>query len=184
MKVGISLVLLVLWATPAKAEEPSMELRFPAGHMLSERPFAKPVRAAAKKPSTKIASKPKATVRPVASQAEAIRPRVVQSGPPAGCPSRAWCGCWLAKHLGMNDRSLWLARNWARIGSPAAGPAPGVVAVFARGRGGHVGIVTGVPGPGRIILLSGNDGRAVRERERSTRGVIAWRHIGARYASR
>jgi hypothetical protein len=32
-----------------------------------------------------------------------------------------------------------------------------------------------VHGPGRIVLLSGNDGGAVRQRERSSRGVIAWR---------
>lgn len=94
---------------------------------------------------------------------------------PAGCP-RAWCGCWLALHqYGRHVRSLWLARAWARVGRPAAGPAPGVIAVFKRGRGGHVGIVTRVTGPGMIVLLSGNDGRAVRERERSTRGVIAYR---------
>jgi hypothetical protein len=39
----------------------------------------------------------------------------------------------------------------------------------------HVGIVVAVSGPGRIVLLSGNDGGAVRQRERSSRGVIAWR---------
>lgn len=102
------------------------------------------------------------------------------SGRPAQCPPRAWCGCWLAQHLGLGDRALWLARNWSRIGSPAHGPAPGVIAVWPH----HVGQVTGVPGPGRIVLLSGNDGRAVRERERSSRGVIAWRWIGGRWASR
>lgn len=103
---------------------------------------------------------------------------MVQSGRPAGCPPRAWCGCWLGHHLGMPRRDLWLARNWARVGSAAAGPAPGVIAVFSRGkRGGHVGIVVSVPGPGRIVLLSGNDGRAVRQRERSTAGVIAWRRV-------
>lgn len=96
------------------------------------------------------------------------------NGRPSGCPARRWCGCWLAHHLGLSNRSLWLARNWARIGSPAHGPAPGVVAVWPH----HVGIVTGVPGPGRIVLKSGNDGRAVRERERSSRGVIAWRRVG------
>ena len=32
------------------------------------------------------------------------------------------------------NRKLWLARNWLRVGRPAAGPAPGVVVVFARGR--------------------------------------------------
>ena len=103
----------------------------------------------------------------------------VKAGSPHGCPKRAWCGCWLAKHLGLHDRKLWLARNWARIGSPAPGPAPGVVAVWRH----HVGVVTGVPGPGRIELLSGNDGNRVRKRVRPSRGVIAWRYVGWQAAS-
>jgi hypothetical protein len=102
-----------------------------------------------------------------------------QNGRPAGCPG-AWCGCWLARHLGMaSGRALWVARAWARVGAPAHGPAPGVVAVWRH----HVGIVRAVPSPGRIVLLSGNDGHRVRERERSSRGVIAWRHVGDRLAS-
>jgi hypothetical protein len=101
------------------------------------------------------------------------------NGRPAGCPG-AWCGCWLARYLGMgSDRMLWVARAWARVGAPAHGPAPGVVAVWRH----HVGLVRAVTGPGRIVLLSGNDGHQVRERERSSRGVIAWRHVGDRLAS-
>lgn len=106
-------------------------------------------------------------VRQPASQTIARRP--------AGCP-RTWCGCWLARHLGLHDRKLWLARNWTRVGRPAAGPAPGVVAVYARGRGGgHVGIIKRVVDRNTVVLLSGNDDGAVRERERSTAGVIAYR---------
>lgn len=92
---------------------------------------------------------------------------------PAGCPARAWCGCWLAGHLGINNRNLWLARNWASFGSNAGGPAPGVIAVWRH----HVGQVIAVTGRGTAIVLSGNDGGAVRQRERSLAGVIAWRHI-------
>ena len=92
----------------------------------------------------------------------------VRAGDPR--PS-AWCGWWLRQQLGVADRAFNLARKWAQIGTPAHGPAPGVIAVWRH----HVGIVTGVPGPGRIVLKSGNDSRAVRERERSTRGVIAYR---------
>lgn len=92
---------------------------------------------------------------------------------------RAWCGWWLRQQLGVADRAYNLARKWAGIGTPAHGPAPGVIAVWPH----HVGLVTGVPGPGRIILKSGNDSRAVRERERSTRGIIAYRWPpGARWA--
>jgi hypothetical protein len=101
-----------------------------------------------------------------------VRIGVAGAGRPAGCP-RAWCGCWLSIHLGIEDRALWLARNWARVGRPAPGPAPGVIAVWRH----HVGRVVAVPRPGIIVLLSGNDGHAVRERERPTRGVIAWRTL-------
>lgn len=83
----------------------------------------------------------------------------------------AWCGWWLRQQLGVADRLYNLARAWAHFGSAASGPAPGVIAVYPH----HVGIVTAVPGAGRIVLKSGNDGHAVRERERSARGVIAWR---------
>lgn len=104
------------------------------------------------------------------------RPRLVREtasyeGRPVGCP-HAWCGCWLASHLGLSDRSLWLARKWAAIGSPAGGPRVGAIAVWPH----HVGQITAVDG-NRILLLSGNDGRAVRERWRSTAGIIAYRGI-------
>ena len=89
---------------------------------------------------------------------------------PAGCPS-AWCGCWLARQLGLSDKRLWRAIEWAHVGHRVSGPAPGVIAVFPH----HVGIVVGVPRGGHMILKSGNDGHAVRIRERSTAGVVAWR---------
>lgn len=104
--------------------------------------------------------------------------RVAISGRPRGCPARSWCGCFMSLHVfGRNLRQLWLARAWASVGRPASGPAPGVIAVYARGRGGHVGRVVRVLGPGRIVLLSGNDGGRVRQRERSTKGIIAWRRL-------
>jgi hypothetical protein len=97
---------------------------------------------------------------------------VILGGRPAGCPARSWCGCWLASHLGMRDRSLWLARNWAHVGS-SSGPRPGAIVVWRH----HVGKITAVNGH-RIRVLSGNDGRRVRERWRTTAGVIAYRTRG------
>lgn len=94
----------------------------------------------------------------------------ILGGRPAGCPARAWCGCWLAQYLGISNRSLWLARNWAAVGSDAGGPAPGVIVVWRH----HVGIITGRAGA-KWIVKSGNDGRAVRERPRSIAGAIAYR---------
>lgn len=86
---------------------------------------------------------------------------------------RAWCGWWLGQHLGMNNRNLWLARNWASVGSNAGQPGVGVVVVWRH----HVGIITGRSGSGWIIK-SGNDGHTVRERPRSITGAIAFRHVG------
>lgn len=97
-----------------------------------------------------------------------------------GLPARLWCSDFMNKITGGGTGSR-LARSWASAGSPASGPAPGVVAVMARGRtGGHVGIVSDVNacGPGRVMMISGNFvGRRVGEGCVSTRSVIAWRHV-------
>lgn len=89
----------------------------------------------------------------------------------SGRPS-AWCGWWLGHHLGMPLRHLWLARNWAKVGAPAHGPAPGVIVVWAH----HVGIIVGRHASGWIVK-SGNDGNRVRERPRSVSGAIAFRRV-------
>src|SRR5262245_27549345 len=60
----------------------------------------------------------------------------------AGGRPGAWCGWWLSNHLGLNDRNLWLARNWASAGQNAGGPGVGVVVVWRH----HVGIITGREG--------------------------------------
>lgn len=98
---------------------------------------------------------------------------ITSGGRPSECRGIAWCGCWLRLRYGIADVKLNVARAWSRIGNAVAGPVVGAIAVWPH----HVGEITGVPGPGRIILKSGNDGGAVRERERSTRGVIAYRVI-------
>jgi hypothetical protein len=92
---------------------------------------------------------------------------------PAACAGIPWCGCWLRLHLGINDVRLNLARAWASVGSVAPGPARNVIAVWRH----HVGLITENLGGGMIRLLSGNDGHAVRDRVRSTRGIIAYRYI-------
>lgn len=84
----------------------------------------------------------------------------------------AWCGWWLGQHLGMPDRRLWLARNWASVGSNAGGPQIGAVVVWRH----HVGIITGRHG-NQWVVKSGNDGRRVRERPRSVAGAIAFRRV-------
>jgi hypothetical protein len=90
----------------------------------------------------------------------------------SGPRPRAWCGWFLGKLLGLHDRSLWLARNWAHVGA-AAGKHVGAIVVWRH----HVGKITAVRADGAIKVLSGNDGRAVRDRWRSARGVIAYRAL-------
>ncbi len=93
-----------------------------------------------------------------------------EAGRAVGPRPRAWCGWWLGHHLGMPHRELWLARNWARVGSSAGGPRVGAVVVWPH----HVGIITGRQN-GLWVVKSGNDRNAVRERPRSVAGAIAFR---------
>ena len=72
---------------------------------------------------------------------------------------------------GIRDRALWIARNWAHVGTPTHAQ-PGVIVVWPH----HVGKITAVDGR-RIKVLSGNDGHAVRNRWRSMRGIIALRKV-------
>jgi|GEM_PF-2866924 len=85
----------------------------------------------------------------------------------------AWCGWWLGHQLGIPRRDLWVARNWAAVGSNAGGPRIGAVVVWRN----HVGIITGRAGA-QWIVKSGNDRNAVRERPRSISGAIAFRNLG------
>ena len=84
----------------------------------------------------------------------------------------AWCGWWLGRELGMGDRRLWLARNWAQVGQNVGTPQVGAVVVWRH----HVGIITGRAG-NQWIVKSGNDGARVRERPRSIAGAIAFRRV-------
>ena len=85
--------------------------------------------------------------------------------------SLPWCGQYLGHYFGKSDRRLWLAREWAREGSPAS-PGVGVVVVWPH----HVGVIVG-GSPGRWLVHSGNDGGAVRTRVRSVAGAIAFRRV-------
>jgi hypothetical protein len=76
------------------------------------------------------------------------------SGRPAGCPSR-WCGCWLARHLGISDKALDKATAWLKF--PRTSAHAGAVAVMPH----HVGVVTNLDANGNPIILSGNHGHRV-----------------------
>jgi hypothetical protein len=88
-------------------------------------------------------------------------------------PSR-WCGWYMRQRKGVRDRRFNLARNWAALGR-AASPAPGVIVVWPH----HVGEIVRITRPGYAVVHSGNDGRAVRTRERRISNAIAFRQVGA-----
>lgn len=92
-------------------------------------------------------------------------------GNPTGW-ARVWCGRFLDMVLRRTGHAKGsnLARRYAGYGHHAAGPCVGCIVVWRH----HVGVVTAVSHNG-ITVISGNDGRRVRERERSMRGVIAYR---------
>ena len=93
---------------------------------------------------------------------------------PRECYGIAWCGCWLRLALGISDRSLNLAINWARVGS-AASPDSANVVVWRH----HVGRLIEHK-DGRILVQSGNDRGAVRTRWLSPHvlgGVVAYRKV-------
>ena len=85
---------------------------------------------------------------------------------------RAWCGWFMRSQVGADPGPQYnLARNWAHWGSNAGGPGYGVIVVWPH----HVGKIVG-PCNGQVCPIeSGNDGRAVRTRNLSVAGAIAFR---------
>lgn len=89
-------------------------------------------------------------------------------GRPAGCP-HAYCGCGLRMYLGLEDKRLNLAWNWARLFPRAAGPAPGMAAV----RGHHVMYIEAAAGDGLWTVRDYNSGRGLsRVHVRDVRGYV------------
>lgn len=87
----------------------------------------------------------------------------------------AWCGWYMARHKGIGGskgRSLWLAANWAHVGTRTE-PSPGAIVVWAH----HVGELVRHVAGSIWIVHSGNDGHAVRTRPRSIAGAIAFRRV-------
>jgi hypothetical protein len=91
------------------------------------------------------------------------------SGRLSGRPSE-WCGWEMRQLVGSDPGPAFnLARNWARWGAP--GPVGvGAVVVWSH----HVGKIVGQQ-DGQWVVVSGNDGHAVRTRPRTLAGVIAIR---------
>lgn len=76
-----------------------------------------------------------------------------------------WCGVACAgvfRACGVEPpKDYFRARAWASWGTALPAPAVGCVVVFEREGGGHVGIVVGKAGDGRLLVWGGNQGNAV-----------------------
>jgi len=86
-----------------------------------------------------------------------------------GRPGR-WCGWYMRQRKGVADRRYNLAHNWSRWGSPTK-PRAGAVVVWRS----HVGEIVSYDGGCKAVVHSGNDGGAVRTRERNICNAIAFR---------
>jgi hypothetical protein len=76
----------------------------------------------------------------------------------------------MRQRKGVADRRYNLAHNWARWGSPSQ-PKAGAIVVWRS----HVGEIVSYQGGCTAVVHSGNDGGAVRTRERNICNAIAFR---------
>lgn len=86
-----------------------------------------------------------------------------------------WCGWFMQHETGVTSkatgRNLNRAIEWRHVGR-ATSAGIGAIVVWAN----HVGKIIG-GSPGKWIVRSGNDGRAVRERVRSVANAVAFRAL-------
>lgn len=97
-------------------------------------------------------------------------------GNPTGRGS-LWCARFMnmvLQHTGHSGTGSDMASSFARYGTRVSGPQVGAIAVMTRGRGGHVGIITGVDAKGNPIMISGNNGNRVREAPVSRGRIYAY----------
>ena len=100
-------------------------------------------------------------------------------GRPAGCP-HAYCGCGLRKYLGLADKRLNLASNWARLFPHEATPRAELAAV----RNHHVMYIEASAGDGLWLIRDYNSGGGLsRVHVRDVRGYV-FVNPHARMASR
>jgi hypothetical protein len=72
---------------------------------------------------------------------------------PDGCP-HSYCGCGLRKYLGLSDKRLNLAHNWARLFPHEGAPGAGLAAVRAH----HVMYLESSAGNGQWMVRDYNSG--------------------------
>ncbi|WP_314952966.1 TIGR02594 family protein [Bradyrhizobium cosmicum] len=98
-------------------------------------------------------------------------------GNPTGRGS-LWCARFMNMVLektGHRGTGSDMANSFAHYGTRVSGPQVGAIAVMSRGgRGGHVGIITGIDAQGNPIMISGNNGNRVREAPVSRGRIYAY----------
>lgn len=98
-------------------------------------------------------------------------------GNPTGRGS-LWCARFMnmvLEHTGHRGTGSDMANSFARYGTRVSGPQVGAIAVMSRGgRGGHVGIITGIDAQGNPTMISGNNGNRVREAPVSRGRIYAY----------
>ncbi|MCK1716181.1 TIGR02594 family protein [Bradyrhizobium sp. 141] len=89
-----------------------------------------------------------------------------------------WCARFMnmvLQHTGHQGTGSDMASSFARYGTRVSGPQVGAIAVMSRGgRGGHVGVITGIDAQGNPIMISGNNGNRVREAPVSRGKIYAY----------
>ncbi len=79
--------------------------------------------------------------------------------------NHVWCARFMnfvLKRLGYEGTGSDAAASFAHYGRRIWWPQEGAIAVMTRGKnGGHVGVVAGVAGDGKIIVISGNHNKKV-----------------------
>jgi hypothetical protein len=82
---------------------------------------------------------------------------------------KAWCGFYARHNLVTHDPGIAynLASNWRHYGRPSPVPCLNCMVVFNH----HVGKIVGPCHGYNCVITSGNDGGAVRTRERSVAGA-------------
>lgn len=89
-----------------------------------------------------------------------------------------WCARFMnmvLQHTGHQGTGSDMASSFARYGTRVSGPQVGAIAVMSRGgRGGHVGVITGIDAQGNPIMISGNNGNRVREAPVSRGRIYAY----------
>lgn len=90
-----------------------------------------------------------------------------------------WCGTFVAavmREAGIEPPRAWYrAKGWLDWGVSFATPAVGMVVVFERTGGGHVGLVVGKTPAGYLLVLGGNQGDEVNVRAFDPARVIGYR---------